>query len=48
MAKYMVPQECGATRRCTLGKSDDRKGRGMLFEMDEEQWNDFRTAIHTA
>lgn len=36
MAKYMVPQECGAKEEVRYAKVTDRKGRGMLFEMDRE------------
>ena len=35
MARYMVPQECGAKDDVRWAKVTDRKGRGMLFEMDE-------------
>ncbi len=35
IARYMVPQECGAKEESTWAKVTDRKGRGMLFEMDE-------------
>ena len=35
MASYMVPQECGAKEEVRWAKVTDRKGRGMLFEMDE-------------
>ncbi len=35
MARYMVPQECGAKEEARWAKVTDRKGRGMLFEMDE-------------
>ena len=35
MARYMVPQECGAKEEVRWAKVIDRKGRGMLFEMDE-------------
>ena len=35
MARYMVPQECGAKEEVRWAKVTDRKGRGMLFEMDE-------------
>ena len=34
MARYMVPQECGAKEEVRWAKITDRKGRGMLFEMD--------------
>lgn len=36
MAKYLVPQECGAKEEVRWAKVTDRKGRGMLFEMDED------------
>ena len=36
MARYMVPQECGAKEEVRWAKVTDRKGRGMLFEMDPE------------
>lgn len=36
VAKYMVPQECGAKEGVRWAKITDRKGRGMLFEMDGE------------
>ena len=35
MVRYMVPQECGAKEEVRWAKVTDRKGRGMLFEMDE-------------
>ena len=35
IARYMVPQECGAKEEVRWAKITDRKGRGMLFEMDE-------------
>ena len=35
MARYMVSQECGAKEEVRWAKVTDRKGRGMLFEMDE-------------
>ena len=35
MARYMVPQECGAKEEVRWAKVTDRRGRGMLFEMDE-------------
>ena len=35
IARYMVPQECGAKEEVRWVKVTDRKGRGMLFEMDE-------------
>ncbi len=34
MAAYVVPQECGAKTGVRYAKVTDRKGRGMLFEMD--------------
>ncbi|MBS6678201.1 MAG: DUF4981 domain-containing protein [Clostridiales bacterium] len=34
MAAYIVPQECGAKTGVRYAKVTDRKGRGMLFEMD--------------
>lgn len=36
MAEYLVPQECGAKEEVRWAKVTDRKGRGMLFEMDEK------------
>ena len=36
IARYMVPQECGAKEEVRWAKVTDRKGRGMLFEMDGE------------
>ena len=36
IARYMVPQECGAKEEVRWAKVTDRKGRGMLFEMDKE------------
>ena len=36
MASYIVPQECGAKVGVRYAKVTDRKGRGMLFEMDEK------------
>ncbi|MDO4338906.1 MAG: glycoside hydrolase family 2 TIM barrel-domain containing protein [Eubacteriales bacterium] len=35
MADYLVPQECGAKEEVRWAKITDRKGRGMLFEMDK-------------
>ena len=36
MAKYIVPQECGAKEESNgYASVTDRRGRGMLFEMDE-------------
>lgn len=36
MARYMVPQECGAKEDVRWATVTDRKGRGMCFEMDKE------------
>lgn len=36
MSKYLIPQECGAKEEVRWAKVTDRKGRGMLFEMDEK------------
>lgn len=36
MAEYLVPQECGAKEGVRWAKVTDRKGRGMIFEMEEE------------
>ncbi|MDO4490242.1 MAG: glycoside hydrolase family 2 TIM barrel-domain containing protein [Lachnospiraceae bacterium] len=36
MARYMVPQECGAKEEVRWAKVTDRKGRGMMFAMTEE------------
>ena len=36
IARYMVPQECGAKEEVRWAKVTDRKGRGMYFEMDRE------------
>ena len=36
IAAYIVPQECGAKTGVRYAKVTDRKGRGMLFEMDEK------------
>ena len=36
MAAYIVPQECGAKEEVRYAKITDRKGRGILFEMDEK------------
>lgn len=36
MASYIVPQECGAKVGVRYARVTDRKGRGMLFEMDEK------------
>lgn len=36
MARYIVPQECGAKEEVRYAAVTDRKGRGMLFEMDEK------------
>ena len=35
MARYLVPQECGNKEGVRWASITDRKGRGMLFEMDE-------------
>lgn len=39
MAAYMVPQECGNKTDVRWAKVTDRKGRGILFEADEEVIN---------
>lgn len=36
MARYVVPQECGARQEVRWAKVTDRKGRGMLFEMEKD------------
>nr|WP_294493261.1 glycoside hydrolase family 2 TIM barrel-domain containing protein [uncultured Mediterraneibacter sp.] len=36
MAKYIVPQECGAKEDVRYAAVTDRRGRGILFEMDEK------------
>src|SRR5699024_1526523 len=36
LARYIVPQECGAKEEVRYAKVTDRSGRGMLFEMDEK------------
>ena len=36
VAKYIVPQECGAKEEVRYASVTDRRGRGMLFEMDEK------------
>lgn len=36
MAKYIVPQECGAKEEVRYASVTDRRGRGILFEMDEK------------
>ena len=36
MAKYIVPQECGAKEGVRYAKVTDALGRGLLFAMDEE------------
>ncbi len=36
LARYITPQECGAKEEVRYAKVTDRKGRGMLFEMDEK------------
>ena len=35
MARYLVPQECGNKEGVRWASITDRKGRGMLFEMDQ-------------
>ncbi len=35
MARYLVPQECGSKEGVRWASITDRKGRGMLFEMDK-------------
>lgn len=35
MAEYLVPQECGSKEEVRYASVTDRKGRGMLFEMEE-------------
>ena len=35
MARYLVPQECGNKEGVRWASITDRKGRGMLFEMDK-------------
>lgn len=35
MARYIVPQECGAKQEVRYASVTDRKGRGILFEMDK-------------
>ena len=35
MARYLVPQECGNKEEVRWASITDRKGRGMLFEMDK-------------
>lgn len=37
MAKYIVPQECGAKEEVRWATVTDRKGRGIWFEMDKNQ-----------
>jgi len=39
MAAYMVPQECGNKTDVRWAKITDRKGRGILFEADEDVIN---------
>lgn len=36
MAKYIVPQECGAKEEVRYASVTDRRGRGLLFEMDKK------------
>ena len=36
MARYIVPQECGAKQEVRYAALTDRRGRGILFEMDEK------------
>ncbi|MGN1193156.1 MAG: glycoside hydrolase family 2 TIM barrel-domain containing protein [Dorea sp.] len=36
MSAYLVPQECGNKEGVRYATVTDRKGRGMLFEMDEQ------------
>ena len=36
MAKYIVPQECGAKQQVRWASVTDRSGYGMFFEMDEK------------
>ncbi len=36
MAKYIVPQECGAKQEVRYAAVTDQRGRGILFEMDEK------------
>lgn len=36
MAKYMVPQECGAKQQVRYATVTDRKGRGLRFAMTQE------------
>lgn len=36
MAKYLVPQECGAKEEVRYASITDCKGRGIMFEMDPE------------
>ena len=36
MAKYIVPQECGAKLGVRYASVTDARGRGILFEMDEK------------
>ncbi len=35
LARYLVPQECGSKEGVRWASITDRKGRGMLFEMDK-------------
>lgn len=39
MAQYMVPQECGNKTDVRWAKITDRKGRGILFEADDDVMN---------
>ena len=36
MARYLVPQECGAKEEVRWARVTDSRGRGLLFEMDPE------------
>ena len=36
VAKYIVPQECGAKADVRWASVTDHRGRGILFEMDEK------------
>lgn len=36
MSEYIVPQECGAKEEVRYASVTDRRGRGMIFEMDEK------------
>lgn len=49
MARYMVPQECGAKCGVRWARVTNRAGDGMLFEMTEETGDGiFRTAVYAA